>query len=256
MVTKDPIKSVAITLKAAERVCVLTGAGVSKASGVPTFRDAQEGLWAKYDPAQLATPEAYANNPKLVWDWYTFRRELGRKAQPNDGHRALVSLEQHLGALPIITQNVDDLHEQAGSTDVIHLHGNLYGNKCYHNCQGEPTYVDLAALTFDADDGPPTCPHCGRKSVRPDVVWFGEMLPIDNLRRAEKLATSADVILVIGTSGMVHPAASLPLYTKRAGGILIEVNPDETELTSFMDITLRGGSDTMLPRLLAAYEAL
>lgn len=252
----NPIQRAATNLKMADRVCVLTGAGVSKESGVPTFRDAQEGLWAKYDPAELATPEAYRKNPKLVWDWYAFRREIGNKAKPNNGHYALAELEKTIGALPVITQNVDDLHEQAGSTDVIHLHGNLYGNKCFYDCQGEPTLIDTSALVIDKDDTPPVCPHCGRKSVRPDVVWFGETLPMDNLKRAAALAAAADVILVIGTSGMVHPAASLPQYTRQGGGVLIEVNPDDTQLTSDMDIVLRGASGDVLPKLVEAYANL
>jgi NAD-dependent deacetylase len=239
-------------LKKADSVCVLTGAGVSKESGVPTFRDAQTGLWAKYDPQQLATPQAYQANPKLVWDWYTFRRQMVRNAKPNPGHKALADLEQYFTALPIITQNVDDLHEQAGSHDVIHLHGNIAANKCFYNCQGNPTTVDLSTIAFDPNNGPPTCPHCGRKSVRPDVVWFGEMLSKDNLIRAKEISDSVDVMLIVGTSGLVQPAASLPTYAKHAGATLIEVNPDFSMVTPHVHIKLEGPSGQILPTLVEA----
>ncbi len=248
----NPIQDAAAILKAATSACVLTGAGVSKESGVPTFRDAQTGLWAKYDPQQLATPQAYKANPKLVWAWYVFRRELVAEAKPNPGHTALADLEQHFTPFPIITQNVDDLHEQAGSTDVIHLHGNIAASKCFHNCQGNPTPVDLTAVDDDPDDGPPTCPYCEQKSVRPDVVWFGEMLPEDKLKRARKIAESVDVMLVIGTSALVQPAASLPIYAQRAGAKLIEVNPDYSMITRYADVKLEGPSGRMLPKLVEA----
>lgn len=248
----NPIQDAAAILKAARSACALTGAGVSKESGVPTFRDAQTGLWSQYDPQQLATPQAYSANPKLVWDWYTFRRGLVAAAKPNAGHQALAALEGHFPAFPIITQNVDDLHEQAGSTDVIHLHGNIAANKCFYNCQGDPTPVDLGALTFDPDDGPPACPHCGRQAVRPDIVWFGEMLPADKLARAKALAEQTDVMLVVGTSALVQPAASLPVYAKQAGAKLIEVNPDYSMITRYADVKLEGPSGRMLPKLVEA----
>lgn len=250
--TQDAIGRAADILRRASSACALTGAGVSKESGVPTFRDAQEGLWAKYDPQELATPQAFQRNPKLVWDWYEHRRRKAAAVQPNPGHVALAALEQHMMPFTVITQNVDALHEQAGSTDVIHLHGNIAAHKCFYDCQGSPTPVELATLDYDPDDGPPECPHCGKKSVRPAVVWFGEMLPEATITRAAEIATTADVMLVVGTSGLVTPAATLPSYAKRAGKPVIEVNPDYSMITRIADVKLEGASGEMLPRLVEA----
>lgn len=246
------VQETAKILKIAHSPVVLTGAGVSKESGVPTFRDALEGLWEQYDPQELATPEAYQRNPKLVWDWYEFRRKQVARVKPNAGHLALVDIEKHCGTLPIITQNVDHLHEQAGSSDVIHLHGNIQNHKCFYNCEGNPTPIDISTLDYDENDGPPTCPYCHRKSVRVDVVWFGEMLPEAMIRRAYTLSGAADVMIVIGTSGLVTPAANLPRVAKKAGAIVIEVNPDHTPISSIADIRLAGASGEMLPQLVAA----
>jgi NAD-dependent deacetylase len=248
------IRQAAERLRSSHSPVILTGAGVSKESGVPTFRDAVEGLWAQYDPTQLATPAAFASNPKLVWDWYEFRRSIGRSAQPNPGHRALATLEARFPGLPVITQNVDDLHEQAGSTNVIHLHGSIAQNKCYFNCQGDPTLVDVSQLEWDPESGPPACPHCGHW-VRPNVVWFGEMLPADQLQAATAACRTADVMLVIGTSGLVTPAASLPAVAKRAGACVIEINPDYSAITRIADIKLDGPSGEVMPRLLAALDS-
>ena len=250
----DPIQQAAALLKRAKSAAVMTGAGVSKESGVPTFRDSQSGLWAKYDPQQLATPQAYQANPKLVWDWYEYRRTMVAKAQPNPGHEALAALERHFDPFPIITQNVDNLHERAGSRYVIHLHGNINRHKCFYACQGQPTRVDIQQLSYDKHDGPPACPHCGRLSVRPDVVWFGEMLPEQELAEAFGIAQTTDVMLVIGTSGLVEPAASVPVQAKNAGASLIEINPDYSMLSSYADVKLSGPSGEMLPRLLEALD--
>jgi NAD-dependent deacetylase len=249
---QDAIGQAAELLRRARSACALTGAGVSKESGVPTFRDAQAGLWAQYDPQELATPDAFRRHPARVWDWYTYRREIIAGVEPNPGHTALAALERHITPFTVITQNVDDLHERAGSRDVIHLHGNIAGNKCFYDCQGSPTYVDIDALDVDPDDGPPMCPHCGRQSVRPDVVWFGEMLPEHALTRAMQIAQQADVMLVVGTSGLVTPAALLPNYARQAGKPLIEVNPDTSAITRIVDVRLDGPSGEMLPRLIEA----
>jgi len=246
------LQTAAQRVASASSVAVLTGAGVSKESGVPTFRDALEGLWAQYDPTQLATPNAFQANPKLVWDWYEYRRQMVANVQPNPGHHALADLEQHASNLVVITQNVDDLHEKAGSTDVIHLHGNIAGHKCFYDCQGTPTRVDISQLEYD--EGPPACPHCGRRSVRAAVVWFGESLPQAALGRAVHLAQTCDVMLVVGTSGLVTPAATLPSIAKDAGAFTIEVNPDDSALTHLMDIKLSGPSGEMLPKLLEALK--
>lgn len=240
-----------VALRKAERVVVLSGAGASKESGVPTFRDALEGLWAKYDPQELATPSAFARNPKLVWDWYRSRREKARSVQPNPGHYALAELERYIPNVLVVTQNVDDLHEQAGSSDVRHLHGSLFRDKCSKACQGEPTIVDADAIDFDPEDGPPPCPHCGA-NVRPDVVWFGEALPPGIFQAADEMCRRCDVMLVAGTSGIVTPAAYLPITAQKAGATIIEVNPSTTPITDIAHIHLKGPAGEMLPPVVAA----
>lgn len=245
------IQQAAEWLNTSTNIVILTGAGVSKESGVPTFRDAIDGLWSKYDPQQLATKEAFQANPKLVWDWYEYRRGLVRQAQPNPGHLALAELEKRFPELILITQNVDDLHEQAGSRNIIHLHGNIAQSKCFFDCQGSPTLIDVSQITWDQTSGPPPCPHCGRW-VRPDVVWFGEMLPANALDAAYHASRSADLMLVIGTSGMVEPAAGLPRLARQTGAKVIEMNPDATPLTRYADLKLSGASGVILPQLIEA----
>jgi len=245
------IQEVANWLNKAERIAILTGAGVSKESGVPTFRDAMEGLWSKYEPTQLATPQAFQANPSLVWDWYTWRRELVSQAKPNNGHYALAELQKMCPNTTLITQNVDDLHEQAGSHDVAHLHGNIAKNRCFFDCQGHPTYVDIDFK--EGDKSPPKCPYCGRW-VRPDVVWFGEALPAYELRRAQKASEECHIMLVIGTSGMVMPASQLPLIAKRKGATLIEVNPTKSEISFAMDIVINAPSGEALPKIIEAMQ--
>jgi NAD-dependent deacetylase len=249
--TDTLIKQAAEKLHNAKQIAVLTGAGVSKESGVPTFRDALDGLWAKYDPTELATPQAFQKNPTLVWNWYTFRRGLVKGAKPNPGHIALAQIEQRYPKTKIITQNVDDLHEQAGSKHVIHLHGNIAGNKCASDCKGVPTYIDISALDWDEDAPPPRCPHC-QAYVRPDVVWFGEMLPRHALEDASRLSQLCDVMLVVGTSGLVTPAASLPGVARDTGATIIEVNPDHSAITRIAHIKLDGPSGETLPQVVEA----
>ena len=247
------IEEAAQAIQAAERIVILTGAGVSKESGVPTFRDAMEGLWAQYDPQQLATPFAFMEDPKLVWDWYEWRRELVRRAAPNPGHLAIAKLHDFKDTVHVITQNVDDLHEQANSKNIIHLHGNIARNKCFQNCQGNPTHIDVAQL--QATSTPPKCPHCGAY-VRPDIVWFGEALPSDAIGEAMDLSKSCDLMLVVGTSGQVRPASILPVIAAEIGAMVIEVNPDETPLTKYATHRLAGPSGELLPKLMQALEAL
>jgi NAD-dependent deacetylase len=247
----DAVHAVAALIRSSQRIAVLTGAGVSKESGVPTFRDALDGLWARYDPQELATVDAFRRNPKLVWDWYTYRREMVHGAQPNPGHLALAQLAERVPALTLITQNVDNLHERAGSRDVIHLHGNIARSKCFGNCQGVPTPVDETLFAWDRDSGPPPCPHCGGP-VRPDVVWFGEMLPQDRLEAALAASTNCDLMLVVGTSGLVTPAASLPSYARRAGATVVEINPDRTPISQIATHHLAGPSGEMLPCVMEA----
>jgi NAD-dependent deacetylase len=232
-------------LREAGNVAVLTGAGVSAESGVPTFRDAQSGLWAKFDPLELATPDAFRRNPRLVWDWYAWRRTLIGAAKPNAGHYALAAWERHCRQFLLITQNVDGLHQAAGSASTVELHGNLRRVKCSRE----------GTVTTEWDDvnpkEPPRCRRCGA-FLRPDVVWFQEDLPRVALARAEHAARNCDAMLVVGTSAEVHPAAALPLHAQGHGAPIIEVNPQATALTSQADYVLRGPSGVVLPALLAA----
>lgn len=250
-VSPERVRAAADTLRASRCLVVLTGAGVSKESGIPTFRDALDGLWAQYDPVLLATPRGFRHDPKLVWDWYQHRRTLIAQARPNAGHLAIAALERHLPRVVVITQNIDGLHAQAGSSDVIPVHGDIRQNKCFANCQGDPTLIDISALDWDADAGPPRCPHCGAY-VRPAVVWFEEMLPADAIDRAFALARAADVMLVVGTSGVVQPVASLPFVARERGATIIEVNPNRTPITRLADWFLAGPAGVVLPQIVAA----
>lgn len=248
------IQQAADLIRASQRLTVLTGAGVSAESGIPTFRDALTGIWAQYDPTRLATREAFEQNPQLVWDFYQFRRDLMRPAQPNPAHHALAALEQRFPEMQIITQNVDDLHERAGSRNVIRLHGRISANKCFANCQGDPTPVDLPTVSANQSAGVPACPYCGQP-VRPDVVWFGEMLPLAQLDAARTAATHTDLMLVVGTSGVVHPAAGMPLIAKEGGAKIIEFNPQPSAITELADLWLAAPSGETLPRVLEALAA-
>lgn len=230
-------------LRGAERVVALTGSGVSAESGVPTFREAQTGLWERFDPQELATPEAFARDPRLVWDWYEWRRELVKGAEPNAGHVALAEMERCFQAFTLATQNVDGLHQRAGSSGVIELHGNILRSKCSF----EGTMVE----DYDPAERPPPCPNCGAP-LRPDVVWFGEALPVAAFEVAAEAASSCDLLLSVGTSSLVYPAAALPFEAQENGAVLVEVNPDETPLTAHADHLLRGPAGEMLPRLVEA----
>jgi len=229
-------------LRNARKLAVLTGSGISAESGVPTFRDAQTGLWSKFRPEDLATPEAFQRNPKLVWEWYAWRRELVSQAQPNAGHLALVELERRVPQFSLITQNVDGLHQRAGSRTVIELHGNITRTKCFE----EDVLVEKWTETVET---PPRCPRCGGR-LRPDVVWFGEALSPDVLERALTASQSCDLFFSIGTSTLVHPAASLPFEALQHGATVVEINPDETPLTSRATFALRGPSGVILPEIL------
>ena len=232
-------------LRKARSIAVLTGAGVSAESGVPTFRDAQTGLWAQFDPLELATPDAFRRNAKLVWDWYAWRRELVAKAKPNAGHRALAALESIVGAFVVITQNVDGLHQAAGSRRVIELHGNLQRVKCSREGTIVARWDDSSAREA------PRCTACGA-FLRPDVVWFEETLPADALAQAEDAARDCDALLVVGTAAEVYPAAMLPTYARHHGAVAVEINPNATRLSERADFVLRGPSGVVLPVLVAA----
>ncbi|MBX3052277.1 MAG: NAD-dependent deacylase [Caldilineaceae bacterium] len=231
-------------LREAAAVACLTGAGVSAESGVPTFREAQTGLWARFDPERLASPQGFAADPGLVWRWYMERLTGVEKALPNRGHLALAQMGQRWPGFRLITQNVDDLHERAGCADVIHLHGRI----AHFHCNRCGTVYRLQAEDRRASQ-PPRCAACGG-AVRPSVVWFGEGLPTDALAAATDAVIHCDLLLVVGTSGLVYPAAGLPATAKRAGSRVIEINPEPGPLSPLADICLRGPSGEMLPQLL------
>jgi len=229
------------TFRGAAYPVVLTGSGISAESGVPTFREAQTGLWARFDPQELATPEAFARDPKLVWDWYAWRRKLVSEAQPNEGHLAIAAAQETFPNFTLVTQNVDGLHQRSGSSGVVELHGNI----CRTMCSVEGTEVE----TYNEGESPPLCPACGAP-LRPDVVWFGEMLPYVALGVATEAARRSDVFLSVGTSSLVYPAAALPFEAIENGAMVVEINPGETPLTPHADYALRGRAGEVLPRLI------
>ena len=233
----------------ARRIAVLTGAGMSAESGIPTFRDATSGLWSKFDPMQLASEEGFREDPALVWRWYAWRRELVGAAQPNAGHLALAAAQSLFESFDLITQNVDGLHARAGSTP-IELHGNLMRTSCLDRCG----FVEHDVQRLPAGE-PPRCPACGAW-LRPGVVWFGEMLDAATLQLAQERAARCDVMLVIGTSGLVYPAAGLPAEALRHGANVIVVNPETSELDDLATVVVRGPAAVEVPALLQANGGL
>jgi NAD-dependent deacetylase len=242
-VRPEPIEEARDLVRAARRIAVLTGAGMSAESGVPTFRDAQTGLWSRFDPAQLASEEGFRADPPLVWRWYAGRRAAVARAEPNAGHLALAAAADRYRRFTVITQNVDGLHRRAGSRGVIEIHGSIARTIC------------LAACGFAEDDParlpagePPRCPRCGHW-LRPGVVWFGEMLDPRRQAAAEEAASDCDVMLVVGTSGLVYPAADLPAAARRAGADVVVINPAESELDRLARLVVRSTAAAALPRL-------
>jgi NAD-dependent deacetylase len=231
-------------MRSSVRLVALTGAGISQESGLRTFRDKLDGLWAQYKPEDLATPEAFDRNPELVWEFYNVRRLKACEVEPNPGHFALAEMEKCKECFVLITQNVDGLHTRAGSRNVLELHGNISRVKCSRNC-------GIITEWEEEPGGSPACPKCGAK-IRPDVVWFGEMLPQEILKSAMQAARESDVFLSIGTSALVQPAASLPLMAKQNGAAIVEVNLEETPLTPLVDHFLRGKAGEVLPELVRA----
>ncbi len=228
-------------LVSAQRVAVLTGAGISSESGVPTFRG-PDGLWRRYRPEDLANPAAFRRDPALVWEWYDWRRSLVAKTEPNAGHYALVQLQQRCRYFTLITQNVDGLHDRAGSRGVHKLHGDLWQLRCI-GCGKVSSNFEVPL--------PQLPPRCSCNSLlRPDIVWFGEPLPLATLQAAWNSARQADLFLVVGTSALVHPAASLPLVARDQGARVIEVNIEESALSTEVDLSLRGPASELLPRLI------
>jgi NAD-dependent deacetylase len=244
MTSVDIPDSLIEAVRTSSRIVALTGSGISAESGVPTFRDAQTGLWSRFNPEELATPEAYARNPRLVWEWYAHRRELVRRAVPNAGHHALVEMERRVPDWILVTQNVDGLHQRAGSGRVLELHGNIHRTQCFEN--NHP--VDQWPET---DEVPPRCPLCGGR-LRPAVVWFNENLPERILDQAFAAADRSEVFLSVGTSSLVYPAAQLPHQAADHGALLVEINPEPTPLSPRVDFSLRGPAGRLLPALVRA----
>lgn len=226
----------------AKLVVGFTGAGISAESGVATFR-ATGGLWTKFKPEELASMDAFLANPQMVWEWYQARRDVVLKAAPNPGHHALVELEELVPKVSVITQNIDGLHAEAGSSEVIELHGNIRKNFC-QGCGRR--YDDESLLVVEELQ---RCP-CGG-GIRPDVVWFGEALPADAFMLAEERACEASVFFSIGTSALVYPAAGLPLMAREHGAYMVEINPEETPLSDYMHETIRMGSGEAMPAIVA-----
>lgn len=248
------LAAVRALIEAAGRIAVLTGAGMSAESGIPTFREAQTGLWALHDPMRLASPEGFAADPGLVWRWYAERRAGVRAAQPNAGHRALAAFQRaHPGRLTLVTQNVDDLHQRAGSEDAIRLHGDLLEDLWFDACRRHARGGNVCDPAWAAPGEPPACAECGNR-VRPGVVWFGEPLPLAAFDAAERAVKAYELLLVVGTSGAVHPAAGLATAARRAGAEVVIVNPQRSELDGVAHRRLRGTAAALLPRLLAPAE--
>ena len=255
-------------IKPAEKIALLSGAGLSAESGIPTFRG-KDGLWNKFNPTELATPEAFYENPKLVWKWYIWRMHLIANSKPNPAHYAIADMERSVPHFLHITQNVDGLHREAGNRKFVELHGHIFDGKCRY-CgsfypEGEFSKIfplsskeflrsiseeDLKREVFERiEKGElPTCPKCG-EIIGPGVVWFGESLPEEALKRAIEFSEGCDVFISVGTSAVVQPAASLPLIAKRSGALLIEVNPEETPISGYCDYVLREPASSVLPRL-------
>jgi NAD-dependent deacetylase len=227
-------------LRRSTRIIVSTGAGVSAESGVPTFRSAG-GLWERFRPEELANIDAFMNNPKLVWEWYNWRRGLMSAVEPNPGHYAIAEWERYFEEFALITQNVDGLHHRAGSAKIYELHGNIMRNKCA-SCDAPGDVPDR----FDPDNLP-RCP-CGGL-MRPDVVWFGELLPAGVIEEAWAKAGGCELFVSVGTSALVQPAASLPLVAQRHGAYTVEVNPERTPLSSMFDEVFNGASGVILPQI-------
>ena len=229
------------SIRQAGRVVFLTGSGVSAESGVPTFRDEMTGLWARYRPEDLATRAAFRRDPDLVWAWYRERRRHVAAAQPNGAHQAIAQLQSRLAGAVLVTQNVDGLHQRAGSQEVIEFHGNLFRNLC-RDCGHEMLHPDPEL------ESPPACPRCNQR-MGPGVVWFGEAIPEEMLKMAWRYSAAADVFFSIGTSGLVYPAAQLVEVARWSGAVIVEANTHPTPLSESADYVLRGPAGTTLPRL-------
>jgi NAD-dependent deacetylase len=226
------------SLRVAKKIVALTGAGISAESGLATFRDAQTGLWSKFRPEELATAEAFQRDPKFVQDWYTWRRGQALEAKPNAGHLALAEMDKRASEFLLVTQNVDGLHARAGTKRMVELHGNIHRFRCFEN--------DCGSENFDLEQQ--RCRSCGGH-LRPDVVWFGEMLPVDAIETAIDASENCDAFFSIGTSSLVYPAADLWRRAKDSGAVVIEINKDPTPLTPLADHSFLGQAGEILPAL-------
>lgn len=245
---KSLVNVISTQIKQAHSLTVLTGAGISAESGIPTFRESQQGLWSRFNPEELATPQAFRQNPRRIMEWYRWRIDLIQGAEPNPGHLALVTLEEYCQnqqkEFCLLTQNVDNLHSRAGSTQVIELHGNIHRLKCFQ-C-GQPSSFNLA--TWNPEEQLPSCSKCG-ELLRPDVVWFGENLSNAVVTRAFQAARTSDLFFAIGTSALVQPAAALPAEALEVGAVLVEINPHQTALSRRADYQLPFPAEEILPSL-------
>jgi NAD-dependent deacetylase len=242
MGTNDPITELARRIRAASRITVMTGAGISAASGVPTFRG-PEGLWKNFAPEQLATPEAFRRDPALVWEWYNWRRELIAKCLPNAAHAVLAAWSLRYSGFTLITQNVDGLHERAGTANVIRFHGSIWEVLCWQGCSSAPPRWRDESVPFP--NLPPPCPYCGGV-LRPGVVWFGEGIDPAVLARSYE-AAKCEVFLAVGTSATVYPAAGLAGEARSGGAFTVEINPDVTPNSRTVDLAIQGRAEDVLP---------
>lgn len=237
----DGIRELARRLRDRPRITVMTGAGVSAASGIPTFRG-PGGLWRDFRPEQLATADAFARDPRLVWEWYAWRRELVARARPNRAHEVLAEWSDRFERFALVTQNVDGLHERAGTRNVVRYHGSLWELRCWEECAASPERWPDETVPFA--ELPPRCPHCGG-IARPGVIWFGEAIPQAALRTADE-AASCDLFLAVGTSAVVYPAAALAAEAASRGAFTVEINPEATPATAAVDLAIPGPAEQVL----------
>lgn len=250
------IQQAAEAIRNGDIITAFTGAGISKESGISTYREPQEGEWAKHDPMMLATEIGFTLNPKLVWRWNMHRYHKMMQSQPNKAHLALTDLQTIKPSLTVVTQNIDDLHERANTQDITHLHGSMLEFKCSGDCKGKPTRVDLEGMdyTYADDDLPPKCPHCETRFVRPNIVWFGEALPVPAVKQSRETINQTDVLLVIGLSGAITYGA--PDVVKSNGGVIIEVNPTRSKITDLADIWIEAPAGEALPAIMDTLKGL
>lgn len=252
----DPASQVAELVRKAKRTVVFTGAGMSAESGIPTFRGGDDSLWSAFNPMGLATEAAFREDPALVWGWYVWRMAKVQAAQPNAGHHAIAWMLQHLPGIELVTQNVDDLHERAGSDPVTHLHGSLFAHRCLA-CARPHLDFEIPQDALDQPQlrlQPPRCQHCG-ECIRPGVVWFHELLPEQTWQQAEQAMRRADLVLSVGTSGVVEPAASLVRLARTSRAQVVEINPAASGQSEFVDVAWRQTAALALPELVARLQA-